>query len=253
MREHVPFLDTNKMEWTPGERPGLFTKMLSRDPEVGARTALQRIVPESGYGAPDRPHYHDSDEEIFIVKGSFTFDGKTWLRRASYCFHPTYTVHGFRSQVAEESWFLSRIKKPLNFFFSDDYRDEKPYNLKGEEPTRGISVVPYPEEETWEEIKDENGEVILRQLWLSRCPETGEGSKLVEFQPGWVSPHGAYSSSVYKEVFVMDGEIIGDDGTVWESGCYSFKPPQTVTPHLRSPKGALCYVNVGGDLDFIPA
>lgn len=253
MREAVPFLDTNQMEWEVGEMPGLFTKLLSRDPETGARTALQCIDPSRGYNAPAKPHYHDDDEEIFLVKGKFSFDGETWLAPYSYCFHPTRTVHGFRSEVAEESWFLSRVSKPIAFSFSDDYRDLVPYSLDGNTPARTIAVLPRPlESDEWEDVRDAEGKVILRRLLLSRHPQTGEGSMLVEFMPGWVSPHGDHYHSVYEEAFVMRGEIEAADGTLYVAGCYSFKPPFTAQSALSSPGGALVYINFGGPLDFRP-
>lgn len=253
MREAIPFLDTNKMDWEPGEMPGLFTKMLSRDPETGARTALQCIDPSRGYNAPGRPHYHDDDEEIFLVKGRFTFDGENWLQPYSYCFHPTRTVHGFRSEVAEESWFLSRVSKPIAFSFSEDYRDLVPYNLDGKDPERAIAIHSRPlESPEWEDVRGPDGTVELRRLLLSRHPVTGEGSMLVEFMPGWESPHGDHYHSVYEEAFVMRGELLADDGTVFTAGCYSFKPPFTGQSALRSPEGALVYINFGGPLDFRP-
>ena len=253
MKQHVPFLDTNAMEWATGEFPGLFTKMLSSDPATGARTALQCIDPARGYKEPTRPHYHSGDEELMVLKGRFSFDAENWLGRYSYCFHPTHTVHGFKSTVTEESWFVSRVRQDLDFSFSDEYRDSVPYNLDGEEPERAISVITDPRTREWEDVTNAAGEVTLRRLVLSRNPVTGEGSMLVEFLPGWVSPHGDHYHSVYEEAFVMDGELIAADGTIFTGGCYSFKPPHTVQSRLSSPKGAMVYVNVGGPLDFLPA
>lgn len=75
---------------------------------------------------------------------------------------------------------------------------------------------------------------------------------LVEFMPGWVSPHGDHYHSVYEEAFMMSGEIIAADGTVFSEGCYSFKPPFTGQSALSSPHGAMVYINFGGPLDFRP-
>ena len=66
MRPHIPHLDTTAMDWaTP--IPGLYSKVLSVDPETGARTALQRLVPSEGYKAPTVAHYHHSAEEILVL------------------------------------------------------------------------------------------------------------------------------------------------------------------------------------------
>lgn len=253
MRKSVPFLDTNAMEWAPGDLYGQFTKMLSHDPETGARTALQRIDPSSGYAAPPKPHYHSGDEEIFGVGGKFSFDGENWLGRYSYCFHPTHTVHGFKSEVAEESFFLSKIKSHLDFNFSDEYGDLVPFNLDGVEPERGVSVIGDPMQQEWEDVVDADGNLVLRRLILSRHPVTGEGAMLMEFLPGFVSPHGPHTHSGDEEVFVMEGELETADGTVFTPGCYAYKPAGTVQSPTRSPKGAICYVLHSGPLDFIPA
>lgn len=254
MRPHVACLDTNAMPWTPGEMTGLFSKMLSRDPQTGARTALQRIDPKFGYRAPSAAHYHHMDEEIFVLKGRFTFDGETWLSAHSYCFHPSGTVHGFRSALAEESWFLSRVSQELDFHFVEKPRDTlKPYSLTGAPAPRGVSVVPDPREGAWQDVTDKTGRVVLQRRVLSQHPVTGEGSLLVRFLPGWESPHGDHFHTVYEEAFVLDGALEAADGTEFRAGCYSFKPPRTVQSRLRSPQGALCYINTGGPLDFVPA
>jgi hypothetical protein len=253
MKNHVPFLDTNDMEWQPGELPGLFTKLLSSDGDSGARTALQCIDPARGYVAPDKPHYHGGDEEIFGLKGRFSFDSENWLGRYSYCFHPARTVHGFNSAVTEESWFISRVRQDLEFSFADDYRDRIPYNLDDEQPEREVSVLFDPLNQAWKDVVDSAGNLVLRRLVLSEHPLTGEGSMLVEFLPGWVSPHGDHYHSVYEEAFVVEGELLARDGQVFSAGCYSFKPPHAIQSALSSPKGAIAYITYGGALDFRPA
>jgi quercetin dioxygenase-like cupin family protein len=254
MMEHVHCLDTNKMEWQDLEkRSGLLTKMLTSDPETGARTALQCIDPGRGYKAPTRPHYHSAEEEIILVKGAFTFNGREWLKRMSYCFHPPRTVHGFESAVDGETWFLSRVRKPLDYGFTDDKRDLVPYSLDDVTHERDTSVIVNAEAGDWQELRDETGKTVARRLVLSEHPRTKEGASLWEFLPGWESSHGDHYHDVFTEFFVFDGELLGSDGTVYSGGCYSYKPPRTIQPALSSPKGALIYMVTGGQLSFRPA
>ena len=103
MREPVPFLDTKAMDWTQSGLPGIYSILLSRDPETGERKALNRLVPADGMKPPGAAHYHHTTEELLIVKGRMSFDGKVWLTPQSYCFHPPETVHGIKSAVPEES------------------------------------------------------------------------------------------------------------------------------------------------------
>jgi quercetin dioxygenase-like cupin family protein len=255
MKEHVPFLDTNAMPWTVGEFPGLFTKMLSANAKTGARTALQCIDPARGYKPPTVAHYHpDMDEELYILKGNMSFDGKNWLRAGAYCFHPGNTVHGFKSTVTEESWFLSRISRPLEFGFVEQPAALQPYALTGKTAERPINVLADPlKEPGWTEERNDAGEVVLRRYNLGTHPKTGEGSMLVEFMPAWRARHGAHFHRVYKEMFVARGEFTTADGKVFSAGCYSFIPPYTIDQPVVGSTGALVYVNFGGPLEFIPA
>jgi hypothetical protein len=76
------------MEWKPLGPVGLSSNLLSRDPETGARTALQRLNPDEGYQPPTIAHFHTTYEEILGVRGWFSFDQRTWvtcsIRRAPF-------------------------------------------------------------------------------------------------------------------------------------------------------------------------
>lgn len=246
MRSHIPLLDTNAMPWTTNpDHPGLFTKMLSFDEETKARTALQRIDVTRGYQPPTKPHFHDIDEELLILHGRLTFDGENWLGRNAYCYHPARTVHGFKSAVDEEAWFLSRVTAPLAFTFVDEpAATDRPYSLDGTEEVRPIRVLADPGAERWQE-HDRDGN-RARTLVLSANPATGEGSTLVEYLPGYRETAHAHQHETYQEVFVTAGEIVFDDGTVAGSGGYSYRPPGARWPGFSSPKGATVYVNHGG-------
>lgn len=253
MRPYIPLLDTEAMEWQATETPGLYTKPLSHDPENGARTAIQRIVVADGYAPPPTAHFHHMDEELFLLDGSFSFDGERWLGRHAYCFHPAETVHGFKSQVAGEATFISRVSRELDFNLVDQPRQFAPYNLVTEEPERPISIVDNPFSRQWEEVRNDAGQIVLSRLLLGRHPATGEGAMLVRFAPGWRSPHGDHFHTVYEEVYVVEGEVVLNDGTRYGKGAYMFKPPFTVQPGSSSRSGALVYICFGGPMDFRPA
>ena len=253
MRPHVPLLDTKTMDWVPREFPGLFTKILSRDPDTGARTALQWVSIAEGYEAPPMAHYHHFDEELLIVSGELSFDSKTWLGPLAYCYHPAKTVHGFKSVVPEEATFISRVSHDLDFHFEENPKQLTPYSLAETPLEREIAVIADPMPNPWQEVRDDADHVVLSRQILSRHPTTGEGAMLVRFAPGWQSPHGPHSHTVYEEVFVLEGALELPDGTVYGEGAYMYKPPGTVQAGARSPDGALAFINFGGDMDFVPA
>ena len=254
MRPHIPALDTAAMPWAERNK-GLYSKMLSQDPDTGARNALQRLVPEAGYTPPTVAHFHHSDEEIFVVKGLLSFDSRDWLGPHGYVFHPAETVHGFKSAVPEESWFISRVSKELDFNYVPEPPQKTYYSAYNRPPKREISVVKQPVDAGgWVDERDGyGGRGWTRQLVLGRNSETGEGSHLIRLLPGWEMPKGDFSHDVYNESFVLEGEVQLADGTLRKAGSYSFIPPGVAQSSAKSPKGALLYVNVGGPLDFHPA
>jgi quercetin dioxygenase-like cupin family protein len=247
------YLDTNAMPWEATDTPGLYTKALSHDPENGARTAFQCIDPKRGYKPPETAHYHHMDEELLVIKGTFTFDGKNWLGPKSYCFHPAQTVHGFRSRIDDEAWFISRCSKELDFCLYPEATGDTPYSLTDTTDPRGVTVLADPEAGAWVDVVDDSGAVTLQRQVLSKHPETGEGSMLVRFLPGWESPNGDHFHTVYEELFVLDGAMETDDGDAYGTGTYLFKPPLTVQSRPKSKAGALAYISFGGPLDFVPA
>lgn len=250
MRAHVPFLDTGAMAWSQGA-PGRFSKLLSVDPATGSRTALSRSDPTApGFRAQPRAHYHYIDEELFCLKGRFTFDGENWLTRLSYVFYPAGTVHGHRSAVPEEYWMISRATGHMTWTYLDAPQEPRPYLLQGFEPQRNYAMHVSPADGLWKP-----GGAFgpsTQQLVLSIHPVTGEGSMLVRLPAGWSSPATAFRHSAYQELFVLEGGFRSEEGREFGEGCYSFTPPDVNQARAHSPDGALLYLNIGGELDWLP-
>lgn len=250
MRAHVPFLDTGAIPWSEGA-PGRYSKLLSVDPATGSRTAMSRSDPTApGFRAQPRAHYHYIDEELFCLKGRFTFDGENWLTRLSYVFYPAGTVHGHRSAVPEEYWMISRSTGHMTWTYLDDPREPRPYTMEGFQPPRGHALHVSPAEGAWEDGGWFGPQARVRTL--SVHPTTGEGSMLVRLPPGWTSPTAAFRHSAYLELFVLEGGFSSEDGRQFSEGCYSFTPPNVNQARAHSPNGALLYVNTGGPLDGLP-
>ncbi len=232
MRPHIPHLDTATMDWaTP--IPGVYSKVLSVDPVNGARTALQRLMPDEGYTAPTVAHYHHSAEEILVVKGRLSFDSKTYLGANGYCFHPPETVHGFKSDVSTETWFLSRHSKKMCTHEVPEPAKQEYYALNGVSPARGWAALPDATDGGW------RGGVKA----LGEDPQTGEGSKLMRLDGA--APDLSVREDFYQEFFVLDGALETVDGDAFGVGAYAFCPPETARPRFARAREALVYVNYG--------
>jgi len=245
MRPRIEGLDVETVEWKPLGPPGLYSRLLSRDPETGARTALQRLCPQDAYEAPKVAHFHTTYEEILGVAGLFTFDSRTWIRPGSYVFHPPLTVHGFKSAVKEESWFLSRVGRDLDVNLVHEPREQDLYVVEGPTPLRAPAACGEPLKAIAAERRPLLGAEAEWRL-LSRDPATGEGSALVKVPPGWRSAPA--SLPVYLEMFTLEGGLSVDGAAPPAGHGYSFYPPGSPISALTAPGEALIYVNFGGDL-----
>ncbi len=245
MRPLTEILDVDALEWQPLGPPGLYSKMLNRDPESGARTALQRMVPADGYQAPSVAHYHTTYEEIIGIKGRFTFDSKRWIQPLSYVFHPPLCVHGFKSVVPEESWFLSRVEHDLDFTFVEQPANSDIYPVNGVQPTRGIQALVDPfAERGASPVKWADSEVPVEWCALSAHPKTGEGSALVRIPSGWRANVAGAVQHKYLEIFVLEGAL-EVDGASMRRHFYTYRPEGTLPRVISSAAGALIYMNFG--------
>jgi hypothetical protein len=250
MRPLTVALDVDAMEWKPLGPAGLYSKMLSRDEETGARTALQRLNPEEGYQPPTVAHFHTTYEEILGVHGWFSFDQRTWVRPCSYVFHPPRTVHGFASAVPQDSWFLSRVGRDLDVNLVEVPEKDDLYAVNGDAPPRAAAAMGEPLEQlgfTERTIRGGNGAVQWCELSVD--PQTGEGSALVRLPDGWT--YGPAAHDGYLEIFTLEGHFLPEEQAPADEPhrTYYFYPPDETTGTLVATGEVLAYVNFGKPLE----
>lgn len=89
-RPFIEFIQSQRLAWEKGTsvagRQGVEVKLLSRDAESGASTALLRYPP--GWSMTD--HWCDVDEELFLLSGDIALNGRRYT-----CHHYAYWPAGF--------------------------------------------------------------------------------------------------------------------------------------------------------------
>ena len=245
MRPRIVNLDVDQIAWKPLGPAGLYSRELSRDPDTGARTALQRLCPADDYQPPKVAHYHHTYEEIIGISGCFSFDSRLWIERGTYVFHPPETVHGFKSAIREESTFLSRVGRDLDFNFVDTPDADDLYSVAAT-PCARVPAVSSARDNF---AKLQEGLFLGGKATcnvLSRDPETGEGSALVVLEKGWQSD--IVSVPAYLEIFVMDGGLSVNGDSSPEGRGYFFYPPGDRIEPLLAERPTTAYVNFGDDI-----
>ncbi|QYE33945.1 hypothetical protein KZX46_14070 [Polymorphobacter sp. PAMC 29334] len=245
MRPQIEALDVDAMEWQPLGPPGLHSRLLSRDPETGARTALQRLSVEGRYSPPKVAHFHTTYEEILGVSGCFSFDSRTWIRPGAYVFHPPRTVHGFKSAIREESTFLSRIGRDLDVNLVHEPEADDLYVAQGDAPPRA----PVAYADAVASLGWRSGMLLgaaVATCHLSHDLDSGEGSALVCLPVGWAASQAFLDT--YLELFVLQGAVGVGAVPGADRRDYFFYPPGGAIGALQTDRPTIVYVNFGAEV-----
>lgn len=245
MRPRIEALDVDAMEWAPLGPAGLYSKLLSRDTETGARTAFQRLCPADKYEPPKVAHYHQTYEEILGVEGDFSFDSRLWVQPGTYVFHPPRTVHGFKSAIRAESLFLSRVGRDLDFNFVPEPVKTDLYTAEGDPPRRAEVAMRDPVQQKGWTASTFLG-CAADACVLSTDPDTGEGTAFVRLPVGWTS--SVTTLPAYLEIFVMEGGLSVGGGAPGPRHAYFFYPPEDAIGTLATTVKTQLYVNFGGPI-----
>jgi quercetin dioxygenase-like cupin family protein len=196
--------------------PGVFGKALNSDPDTQARTGMAKF--EKGSFVPGRPHYHVTDEEIVVTQGgAMTFDHRTWL----------LSRHNGGGALE------------LNYIEGEPLKDDW-YQVDGKPAPRPPAYIVDPGALPAEHEADGVSRTIL-----SRHPETGEGSLFMRLPSGWTGVQSAAAVSGYREMFVLEGDVLCVDGSRLKRYYYAFIPPGQEHSFVASEAGALIYVAFG--------
>jgi putative transcriptional regulator len=78
-----------EMDWTSGQLPGLFSKVLFNDSQRGYSTALVRMLAGAHYPT----HKHAGVEELYLLEGELNVDELS-MRPGDYCRGEVGSIHG---------------------------------------------------------------------------------------------------------------------------------------------------------------
>ncbi len=234
MRDHIEFIQAQRLNWIDGAahgRPGTRLKLLSEDSGSGAFSCITRCP--AGWSMPDT--VLAVDEEVYILDGSLSITGATY-GEDNYAFLPSgYQRSGVVSP--EGVTFLSFLSGPI-----------EPGNAAQFDPRRLVRQVDLTDA-AWEGDFSRFGldsmKARARMRVLRADPVSGENTYITATTP-FMSGQRAERHPVVQEFFLLWGELAGNTG-VMQAGAYCFRPPMVKHAPYGSRSGALIlFRSLGG-------
>ena len=219
-RPHVEFIHTQSLPWKSGNFGHLDGnvegKVLSRDPDNGAATAILRFPAgwqQDGSGALS------VDEEFFVLDGSLDLNDQSY---GLHCY--AHLPAGYKRESASSTDGADVIA-----FFSSEpefsQAEGQPESYTADQAVPFLDTFEMP----WhsENMDPEYGDAGLCWKILRHDEKTRDVTMLVSSRPhfhpkGWRGPQEIHDC--VEETFVLSGDYLGDRG-ILEAGAYFWRPP----------------------------
>jgi quercetin dioxygenase-like cupin family protein len=194
-------------------------KTLSTDQSSGASTAFHSFpAPWKGGGVA---HYHSCAEEVYVISGDITLNGRDELTAGSYLYRPGGIVHGHDEGSTGGCRCLIRTDGALDFNYIENPRSPEEYVEVPSDDGRPHIVHLRAPEMDWSARGA--GPSAYGEKILSTDAKTGAQTSLLRLPAGWrggVSLDADYGW----EWFVIDGDMTCTDGTRFGAETYSYRP-----------------------------
>ena len=216
--EHVAIED---LPWEALGTNGLRRRALGVDPETSRAT--QYVDIPKGWQGGGTVHYHDAYEEVFVIKGDVTLNGRDYLGDGSYIYRPAGIVHGHDEGARAGCFCIIRTGGALELNLIPDPEDDEEYVLFETDDDRPFMVDLRTRIMPWQRVDDETGRYRLKVL--SASPTTGAATHLVSLPPAWQGRIALTENDAW-EWLVLAGEArIG--GITAAAQSYGCRPPGT--------------------------
>lgn len=125
------------VDWEKLGKNGIRRRLLHRDAH-GAETMVIEIP--RGWKGGGIAHYHSAFEEVFVIDGDVTLNGRDDLLRNSYVYRPARVVHGHAESAREGAFAIVRNGGVLDMNFVPEPLQNVEYPLGAIEDGRGLIV-----------------------------------------------------------------------------------------------------------------
>lgn len=235
MREHIDFVQTQRLNWedgAPAGLPGTMLKLLSRDDEDGSYSAVVRLP--TGWSRPAATLH--CDEEFYLLEGA--------LLVGDYRYGPN--AYGFLAAGISSNGMRAESDVTMLYFRSGTVSPaRRSPEAAAARTVRRVDLT----EGNWDGDFDKLGlgsfKGTARMKILREDPLSGETtyiSATIAFRRG----ERAERHPIVQEFYMLSGELAGDLG-VMHAGAYCFRPPMIKHGPYCTPTGAvILFRGLGG-------
>jgi len=227
MRQSIQITDIDDLRWESQGIHGIQKKQLSLDPETNAETMYIHI-PENWKGG-GVAHYHSCSEEVYIISGDVTLDGKDYLIAGSYLYRPSRVVHGFDESAKQGCRCIIKMGGSTDFNLVHKPKQLTEYPIDLIDDSRDHIVHFRTPTADWK--PSGTGKSALGIKILSQDRDTGGYTALIKLPAGWSGSLGT-DRSRSREWFMIDGTWQLDNGKTFQTLGYSYQPPGTRHPNV---------------------
>lgn len=194
-------------------------KLLTEDPATGAHTFYLEL-PASWEGG-GVAHYHNCSEEVYVISGDVTLNGRDYLRAGAYLYRPAGIVHGHNEGSQEGCRLIIKTDSALDFNYIPEPASDEEYVLHPSEDGRPHILHLETPQLPWTWHGDGSARYGVKALSEDR--HTGAHTRLIRFPAGW-SGEFVMSGDASWEWFVAHGAVTLDDASTFAADSYSVRP-----------------------------
>ena len=239
-RAHVEFIQSQALPWTPSPWPclaGCQAKLLSRDLETGAASAVVRVG--AGWGRP-MPGWIDARLELFVLEGALDVNGRRYEQDCYASLPAGYPYRGCRSEDGAVV---------LAFFDGEPVWHDGPPPPGEHDLSDAIEFLD-AYEMPWAREGMDPAYADLGMQWklLRGSPLGADATMLVACPPhlhpqGWRGPQEVHDC--VEEMFLLSGDYQSNVGLM-SHGAYFWRPPGVAHGPYGSRGGSLALIRTQG-------
>lgn len=221
MRAHIPYLDSESLQWEEVLNTGAYRKVLGVDPDTGSETTFMRLKP--GWHGPAGAHYHSGYEEALVLSGDVDLNGNDLLVDWSYLYRPGGIVHGWVDASPSGSDIVIKMGTATDLVSVGEREHDYEYDYKDKRVDDGRPHIVHlrTQEQSWEPWP--GGPAGAHKRSMSLDVKTGAETSLLKLDQGFQGELTLAPDRTWEWVVVEGGMTLAD-GTQFGMIDYSHRP-----------------------------